>query len=234
MGDEQKKEEPKPLSADEVKVIVAGLLPKVGGDQSKLNEALVRQNRKLRDDLTAAQSTALPKDHVAVPKSDADLLVEYRALGEPKALKAAAEEAPALKATLAQRDHDAALATVAAKAGYAPEVLRRLAPIGTAFEPTKAKDAKGKEVESFTVKDKGPDGKDRTRSLQQWEDDPEVKPLLPALKPSGKAPTAADGVPISSSSGIPDRKPRERTAREDERERDDPRRHVGASSYGRL
>lgn len=211
MADEQKPHEtPKGMTAAEVEAKVKELLAtKAGGDAEKLCRMLLKTATELRGQLAEAQAKQLPKDHVAVPKAKADLLAEYEDIGPPAELKEAREALPAAREEAATLKHESALAGVAKATGYSLDVLKRLAPIGVAFQPTKVK-VKDKEVESFNVKDKDPQGKERTRTLQQWEDDPEVRPLLPALKPTGKATETREGIPVSGSSGLPgsgDRRP---------------------------
>jgi hypothetical protein len=198
------------------------LKDKAGGNESRLGRKLLKlnvdaktENDGLRDEieeLKAELKTAtLPKDHVAVPrdqfaqldeyrklgdpkaiKATADELAAYKALGEPKAIEASLKELPAVKGTLARVQHEAVLDAVSkgsdGRERYNSVVLKRIVPEGVKFVPAThtVKDARGKEVEvqDWDVIDTGPDGKARTRTREEWEADPDVRPMLPALKPS--------------------------------------------------
>lgn len=186
------------------------LSDRAGGDSARLGRSLLKklleanaEVSRLEGELEAAKSSVLPKDHVAVPQADADLLKQYRELGEPKVLKAAVERVPVLENDLKTRDHESGLRDVAGKQGWSFDVLKRLAPVGVQFIPAKVKDEKsGKDIETYRVLDKDAEGKERTRSIEQWQDDPDVKPLLPALQPSGvQRVVTREGVPVSASAG---------------------------------
>lgn len=242
------------VSAAEIEVIVDRLLAqKAGGDPKKLAHALVKQNVRLKADLEAAQKAVLPADRVAVTRAEANLLAEYRkvgdlevlkealttldaykplgpatelkssldvlksyqALGKPDEVKAAVEALPQVRGELVRRDRDAELDGVATRAGYAPGVLKRLAGESLRFVPAKLKDARGQEVETFEVVDLAPDGKERTRSLADWEASDEVKELLPALKPAATPESRRDLLPIGGSGYRgPERRPGNRPTEE--------------------
>jgi hypothetical protein len=177
----------------------------------KLNFQAKQEIEDIKQDMEDAKEESIPKDHVAVPKADvttleeyrklgepkvikatADELAAYKALGEPKAIEASLKELPAVKGTLARVQHEAVLDAVSkgpdGRDRYNPVVLKRIVPEGVKFVPAThtVKDARGKEVEvqDWDVIDTGPDGKARTRTREEWEADPDVKPMLPALKPS--------------------------------------------------
>lgn len=205
------------------------LAEKAGGDPAKLAKLYVKEivkakreadqldseNADLREKVA---STRLPKGHVALPKADADLLAAYKALGEVKDVQAAVAKVPHLEADLADRDFRDSRREVAARLGYAPAVLTLAAPPGVEFVPAKGKDAKtGKEVDTYKVKDTGPDGKERVRTLAEWEADPAVQPLLPALRPSGvQQVVREDGRVVSPSSGYQGSRERARSREQPE------------------
>jgi hypothetical protein len=197
------------MTEEEIKAAINKLLAeKAGGDQAKLSEKLFKVLLKARDKISELEDeneelreSSIGDGFVAISKADADLLDEYRALGKPADLKAATEKVTQLQDDIARRDRDANRTEVARTAGYVPEVLRKAAADSVQFVPTKIKDEKsGKEFDSFNVVDTGPDGKPRTRTLDQWEEDPDVKPLLPALKASRDSQTPS-GRPQSPSGG---------------------------------
>ena len=157
------------------------------------SEAKIAQ---LQADLDAAKS-AVPADHVVIPKADADLLEAYKAFGKPDAIKAAADELKASKESLAVVDKTRTLAAVARVAGVKNVALfNKILDDDIIFAPAKVKDDLGNDVDSFTATVKGPDGKPVTKSIQEmvladWQ------PYIAALAVDPAAPPASrTGLPI--------------------------------------
>jgi hypothetical protein len=167
------------------------------------------------------KAAAIPEGHVAIPKSDSELLASYKALGEPAAIKASVDRLPALESEVARRDREAELGAVAAVLRYEPAVLSKLAD-GLKFVPAKAKD-RGKEIDSFNVVDTGPDGKERTRPIADLEKD-DWRPWLAALRPEPE--TRARAIPVGGSPyrgdgrHVPEPEPAPRRGARQEREDD--------------
>lgn len=150
------------------------------------NDALKTEVADLKAKLTVAESKSPPADHVTLPKSDADALATYRALGKPEEIRTALDRLPTLEGQIKARARKDQLADVAKAAGLDPDVFATLVPEGMTFEPAKVRDERGREVETFAVKDKGPDGADRERTIDDLLES-DWKKFAPALRPAGNA-----------------------------------------------
>jgi len=90
-------------------------------------ETFEEEIRELTDEVQRLRPLAIPADHVAVPKADADALTEYKKLGDVKVVQESVKKKDELEKALAERDRASKYETMAKKMGYKPSVLTKLA-----------------------------------------------------------------------------------------------------------
>src|SRR5690348_8843234 len=74
--------------------------------------------KELEADIATASEKSIPRGHVAVPKADADLLAEVKALGPVAEVKTKLTEYDTLKTDAAKRSREDNLRLVAKELGY--------------------------------------------------------------------------------------------------------------------
>lgn len=96
-----------------------------------LNEKTTAETKaaSLQADLDSAKASSLPRGHVAVPKADAELLEQVRALGKVDDIKVKLTEHETMKADLSKRQRQDSLKQVAKELGYNDEVFARLSDL---------------------------------------------------------------------------------------------------------
>src|SRR5688572_2524201 len=149
--------------------------------------------KELEADIEASKATTLQRGHTQIPKADAALLDEYKALGQPADVKVKLTEHETLKADSVKRQREDKLVNVARELGYENvEAFKRL-PNLPDFDIREGKD--GKLVFALV--------KDGEKVIEKpakefLESSPDHSPFLEALK--GK-PTGVTVNTTSSTTG---------------------------------
>lgn len=134
----------------------------------------------LQADLDAAKSTSIPRGHVAVAKSDADLLEKIKTHGSGDEVITKLTEHAELKETTEKRQREDQLREVAKLLSYEPEAFVRLNNLPE-FEIRDGKDGK-----TVIAKLKDAKGVITEKPAQEFvETSSDIAPFLPALKTAG-------------------------------------------------
>lgn len=151
-------------------------------------EDLEKDNREYRQEKIPALEAKIPKDNeVVIPKSKADALAEYEALGKPSEIKAKLESGENASVELKGLQLRTAAAKYAEAAGLAAEAVDTLIAIpalqGATFEVKagKTKNDKGEEVDAqiayVTLPGEGQSAIPHTEAIEKV---PALKGLRPA------------------------------------------------------
>lgn len=165
-------------------------IPKVSDDHPiiRSNRKLLREKKEaetrsveLQADLDAAKATSIPRGHVAIAKSDNELLEKVKAHGSGDEVIAKLTEHKALKEANDKRTREDSLTAVAKELSYEPEAFKRLNGLPE-FE-IREKDGK----KSVIAKLKDDKGTITEKPAQEFiESSADFAPFLPALKADGK------------------------------------------------
>jgi hypothetical protein len=178
----------------------ATLLNEKSTAESKASTAEAKV-QSLQNDLDSAKSSSLPRGHVAVPKSDHELLEKVKAKGTSEEVVKILDDYPVLKEGQERASRDKHLREVAGVLGYEPEAFTRLQNLPE-FELRDGteKDAKGNPKKTVVAKVKGSDNVITEKPGREYvENHPDYKPFLAALKPAAREGTSVHG--IASGSG---------------------------------
>lgn len=171
----------------------------------------------LQADLDAAKSTSIPRGHVAVAKSDAELLEKIKPHGTGDEVVAKLTEHAELKEETQKRQREDQLREVAKLLSYEPEAFVRLNNLPE-FEIRDGKDGK-----TVVAKLKDAKGVITEKPAQEFvEASSDIAPFLPALKATQSGGTKVHGT--AGNGGQPAKNVFEKV-REDQKRRND---QVGA------
>lgn len=186
------------------KLIQGKYVPEISDDHPvKLNNTQLLNEKtsaetkaaSLQADLDSAKASSLPRGHMAVPKADAELLEQVRALGKVDELKAKLTEHETMKADLSKRQRQDSLKQVAKELGYNDEVFARLSDL----PEFRIDERDGKKSIVALVKD----GEKLIEKSGQEFVESTYSPFMPALKAQQGIETPGSGGGSSSSGKDP-------------------------------
>lgn len=155
--------------------------PAVKHNAKLLSEKTTAEGKvtQLTSDLESARAGNLGRGQVAISKSEAALLDEYKPLGTPAELKAKVDEHGTLKSDLDKRNREDSLRKVSKALEFNEEAFTRL-PNLPEFVPKPSKDGKSVEWFAQIKDDKGVITEKPAKEFV--ESSPDVQPFMSSLK----------------------------------------------------